>query len=284
LPKPKAGRTSSIRRASSTRAYEDNGLPVPKDWNEFVDSADEIAAKGIIPLSVANGWPIGTLLSDIEVAVDGVENFVAVRKDRNVELAAGDEGRTVWEAMDAARKLVDPATMVPQWNEAVGMVINGTAAANVMGDWAGGEFAVAGMVAGVDYDCLPGLGLTPVLDTGGDVFYFPKNSDPEVEKAQLAMASMMLSKEVQVAFNLKKGSLPIRLDVDLEAANDCMKKGLEILKSGATFPSGSQMLDRDSLNQIRDIQNEFFANPDVTIEEAQAQFVEVIRNAPPFQE
>ena len=40
------------------------------------------------------------------------------------------------------------------------------------------------MVAGKDYDCLPGLGVEPVhLGTGGDVFYFPKSEDPEVTKA-----------------------------------------------------------------------------------------------------
>ena len=187
----------------------------------------------------------------------------------------------VFQAIDAARKLVDPKTIVPQWNEAVGLVISGKAGANVMGDWAGGEFQVAGMKAGEDYDCLPGLGVEPVLNTGGDVFYFPKNKDPAVEKAQLEMASMMVSKEVQVAFNFKKGSLPMRADVDLSAANDCMKKGLEILdKSTKVFPNNVQMIDRDSLNQIRDVMNEFFANPAITPEEALAQFVEVIKNAP----
>jgi hypothetical protein len=45
----------------------------------------------------------------------------------------------------------------------------------------------------------------------------------------------MVSKEAQVAFNLKKGSLPIRGDIDLAAANDCMKKGLEILATGNCF-------------------------------------------------
>jgi len=199
-----------------------------------------------------------------------------------VDLASGPEYRKVFEAMDAARKLVDPATMVPQWNDAVALVVQGKAAANVMGDWAQGEFAVANLKAGTDYDCLPGLGVTPVLDTGGDVFYFPKNADPEVEKAQLVLASTLLKKDTQVAFNLKKGSLPIRQDVDLNAANDCMKKGIAILQSGANFPSNSQMMDRDSLNQIKDIYNNFFADQNVTIDEAQAQFAEVIKNAPPL--
>jgi glucose/mannose transport system substrate-binding protein len=97
------------------------------------------------------------------------------------------------------------------------------------------------------------------------------------------MASMMVTKEVQVAFNLKKGSLPMRDDVDLSAANDCMKKGLEILADPKkVFPNDAQMIDRDSLNQITDIMNNFWGNPAVTPEEAQAQFVEVIKNAPPL--
>ena len=171
--------------------------------------------------------------------------------------------------------------MVPQWNEAVGLVIQGKAAANIMGDWAGGEFAVANMVAGKDFDCLPGLGVTPVLNTGGDVFYFPKSADPAVTAAQMTLASSMVTKEVQVAFNLKKGSLPMRADVDLGAANDCMKKGLEILdKSTAVFPNDSQMIDRDSINQINDLFTEFFANTEMTAADAQAKFASIIENAP----
>jgi glucose/mannose transport system substrate-binding protein len=267
---------------TNRHVYEDNGLTPPANWNDFVATAGDLQAKGVVPLSMANGWPVGLALSNIEIAVSGTDNYVKIRKDRDTELAAGPEGRKVWEAFDAVRKLVDPANMLPQWNDAVASVIRGEAAANMMGDWAGGEFAVANLVAGKDYDCLPGLGLNPVLQTGGDVFYFPKNADPEVTKAQLVLASTLLKKETQVAFNLKKGSLPIRQDVDLNAANDCMKKGIEILKSGATFPSQEQMLDRDSINQINDLQNNFFADHNVTVDEAQAQFVEIIKNAPPL--
>jgi glucose/mannose transport system substrate-binding protein len=266
---------------TNRKVFKDAGLEPPKNWNELIADAPALQAKGIIPLSVAEGWPVALMIQDLTVALAGVPTFVKVYKDRDLALAAGPEMAKVFQAVDAARKLVDPKTIVPQWNEAVGLVISGKAAANVMGDWAGGEFQVAKMKAGEDYDCLPGLGLEPVLNTGGDVFYFPKNKDPAVTKAQLEMASMMVSKEVQVAFNLKKGSLPMRADVDLNAANDCMKKGLAILAdSSKVFPNDVQMLDRDSLNQIRDVMNEFFANPAITPEAAQAQFVEIIKNAP----
>jgi glucose/mannose transport system substrate-binding protein len=268
---------------TNRKVFKDAGLEPPQNWNELVAAAPALKAKGIIPLAAAQGWPIRLLLSDIAVAVGGVPLKIKVFKERDPEAAGGPEMLKVFQAMDAARKMVDPKTMVPQWNEAVGLVISGKAAANVMGDWAGGEFQVAGMKAGEDYDCLPGLGLEAVLDTGGDVFYFPKNADPEVTKAQLEMASMMVSKEVQVAFNLKKGSLPMRADVDLAAANDCMKKGLAILADPTkVFPGEIQMVDRDTLNQIRDLYNNFFSDKSVTPEAALDQFADVIKNAPPL--
>lgn len=266
---------------TNRKVYEDAGIAPPTNWAEMIAAAPALKDKGIIPLSLAEGWPVGLLVEDLIVAISGVDNYVAVYKDRNLDLARGPEFAEVFKAIDAARQIVDPKTVVPQWNDAVALVIQGKAAANVMGDWAGGEFAVANLVAGQDFDCLPGLGVEPVLGTGGDVFYFPKSEDPEVTKAQMTLASTMVTKEVQVAFNLKKGSLPMRADVDLAAANDCMKKGLEILDKGTkVFPNNSQMLDRDSLNQINDVMKEFFSDLSITPEEAQEQFAAIIEAAP----
>ena len=263
------------------KVFEDNGMAVPANFSELMADAPKLQELGIQPLSLAQGWPVGLMVNDLLVAIAGVDNFVKVYKDRDLAIATGPEFTKVFEAVAAARQFAPADKMVPQWNEAVALVIEGKAAANIMGDWAGGEFAVANMVAGKDFDCLPGLGVTPVLNTGGDVFYFPKSADPAVTAAQMTLASSMVTKEVQVAFNLKKGSLPMRADVDLGAANDCMKKGLEILdKSTAVFPNDSQMIDRDSINQINDLFTEFFANTEMTAADAQAKFASIIENAP----
>jgi glucose/mannose transport system substrate-binding protein len=266
---------------TNRKVFEDAGIAPPQNWSELVAAAPALQAKGIQPLSMAQGWPVGLMANDVLVALAGVDNFVKVYKDRDLAIAGGPEFAKVFDALAAVRQFVPADKMVPQWNEAVGLVIQGKAAANIMGDWAGGEFAVAKMVAGKDYDCLPGLGVTPVLNTGGDVFYFPKNKDAAVTAAQKKMAATLVSKEVQVAFNLKKGSLPMRADVDLGAANDCMKKGLEILDhSTAVFPNDIQMIDRDSLNQINDNFTAFMADPAMTAAAAQAKFVDIITNAP----
>ena len=146
-------------------------------------------------------------------------------------------------------------------------------------DWAQGEFQVANQVAGVDYTCLPGLGVNEVIATGGDAFYFPASDDPEITAAQKRMASQMMSKEVQVAFNLKKGSLPIRGDVDLSAANDCMKKGLAILAAGNVLPDGVNTFSADTQGQIQDLMVEFWNDQSITAADAQARYVSIIEDA-----
>jgi glucose/mannose transport system substrate-binding protein len=155
-------------------------------------------------------------------------------------------------------------------------VITGQAAGQIMGDWAQGEFQVAGQVAGKDYTCLPGMGLNAYISTGGDSFYFPKLKDPEKEAAQKRLAALLISPEVQVAFNLKKGSLPIRGDIDMAAANDCMKKGLQILASGNVLPTGDMVWSPDVVKQNEDLMVEFWKS-DMAPEAAQAKYVENLK-------
>lgn len=165
------------------------------------------------------------------------------------------------------------------WNQATNMVITGQAGGQIMGDWAQGEFQVAGQTAGEDYSCLPGLGVNEIISTGGDAFYFPRQDDPEVEKAQKELASLMLSKEVQVSFNLKKGSLPVRGDIDLDAANDCMKKGLKILADGNILSDGNQVLSPDTLGQIEDLMVEFWSAEDISAADAQERYADISADA-----
>ena len=158
-------------------------------------------------------------------------------------------------------------------------MITGQAGAQIHGDWAQGEFQVAGQVAGEDYTCLPGLGFREVLDTGGDAFYFPKQDDPDIEAAQKELAKVLLSPDVQVAFNLKKGSLPIRGDIDMSSANNCMQKGLEILASGAVLPSGDINFSRDTQNQFEDLMTAFWNDHSITVEQVQADYANIVANA-----
>ncbi len=256
----------------SNKAYADAGIPVPTNWNEFVASAPQLQAAGKIPLALGDQpWQSNLAFGAISIAVAGLDVWKQVNIEKNMDVAAGAEYASVFQAVADARALASGSS-VQDWNQATNLVITGEAGGQIMGDWAQGEFQVAGQVAGTDYTCLPGLGLNAYLSTGGDAFYFPKNDDPEIEAAQKRLAAQLVSPEVQVAFNLKKGSLPIRGDVDLAAANDCMKKGLELLAAGNLVPSGDQAWSPDVQKQNEDLMVEFWKS-DMSPTDAHAKWV-----------
>ncbi|MEO9576176.1 MAG: ABC transporter substrate-binding protein [Tateyamaria sp.] len=263
----------------SHKAYADAGVDVPTNWDEFVAAAPALEAAGKIPLAMGQQpWQSNGAFGVMAIAIAGIDAWSKVTIDKDAEAAAGPEYAKVFQAAADARAF-SANSKVQDWNQATNMVITGQAGGQIMGDWAQGEFQIAEQVAGVDYTCLPGLGVNEIISTGGDAFYFPKNDDPAVTEAQLKLASVMLSKEVQVAFNLKKGSLPVRGDIDLAAANDCMQKGLEILASGAILPDGNQTLSPDTQGQIEDLMVEFWNDPSYSAADAQAAYAAIIADA-----
>ena len=263
----------------SHKAYEDAGVPVPTNWTEFVGSADALEAAGKIPMAMGQqGWQQAGAFSVLIASLLPSEIYTKVYGDKDTAVAGGAEVASVFKAAADARSMAANSN-VQNWNDATAMVIKGDAGGQIMGDWAQGEMAVAEVTAGEDYSCLPGLGMNPRLSTGGDAFYFPVLSDEDQIAAQTELARLMLSPETQVAFNLKKGSLPVRGDVNLDAANDCMAKGLDLLKAGALLPDVNQLVTPDTNEQLKTLFTEFFADASMTPEDAQAEFVKIIDRA-----
>ncbi|RJE78959.1 ABC transporter substrate-binding protein [Paracoccus sp. JM45] len=263
----------------SNKAFADAGVPTPANWDEFIADADALRAAGKVPLAVgAQGWQQAGAFGVMSVAVAGKDAWLAVNVDKDADMAAGPEYAKVFNAAVVARDMSKGGN-VQDWNQATNMVITGAAGGQIMGDWAQGEFQIAGQKAGDEYECLPGLGVSAMLDTAGDAFYFPLNKDPEITAAQKELAALMMSPEVQVAFNLKKGSLPVRGDIDMSSANECMQKGLEILASGNILPSGDMSLSADTQAQLEDLMAEFWSSDAMSSADAQERFADIIDSA-----
>lgn len=263
----------------SHKAYEDAGIPVPTNWNEFVAAAPQLEEAGKIPLAMGQqGWQQAGAFYVMMASLVPSEIYLGVYRDKNAEIAAGPEVASVFEALAVAREMAAKST-VQNWNDATNLVITGQAGGQIMGDWAQGEFQIAGQTAGEDYSCLPGLGVNPRLSTAGDAIYFPVLDDEAEIEAQTELAKVLLKPETQVAFNLKKGSLPVRGDIDLAAANECMEKGLQLLADGALLPSTEMLITQDTSQQIDTLMTEFFADPSMTADEAQERFVDLIEDA-----
>ncbi|WGW05564.1 ABC transporter substrate-binding protein [Tropicibacter oceani] len=260
----------------SNKVFEDAGLAVPTNWDEFVAAGPKLREMGIQPMALGGqSWQSSGAFNVLMATLAGPEVLQKIYGEGDDALAAGEEMTRVFKAAADMREMVQGSN-VQDWNQATNLVITDKAGGQIMGDWAQGEFAVAGEVAGQDYTCLPGLGVHEVISTGGDAFYFPVNDDPEISAAQDALAATLLNPKTQVAFNLKKGSLPVRADVDLAAANDCMKKGLEILQAGNIMPDVNMLNTEDTNNQLNDLFVQFFQDTSISAEDAQKRFVDIV--------
>ncbi|MFO1207897.1 MAG: ABC transporter substrate-binding protein [Amaricoccus sp.] len=263
----------------SNKAFEAAGVPVPTNWDEFVAAGPALQKAGLQPLALGQqGWQQAGLFNLLLLGLGGDELYLAVYDKKDADAAAGPDVAKVWKAAADARTLAKGSN-IQTWNEATAMVIAGKAGGQIMGDWAQGEFQVANQVAGKDYSCVLDLGVAdPYITTAGDSFYFPTLKDADKTKAQEVLASVMMSPETQLAFNLKKGSMPVRGDVDLSGANDCMKKGLAVLKSGNVIKSTDELITPDTNTQIEDLMTQFFST-EMSVEDAQKSFADIIANA-----
>ncbi|WP_337267365.1 ABC transporter substrate-binding protein [Oryzifoliimicrobium ureilyticus] len=261
----------------SNQAFQKAGIPAPKNWNEFVAAEPALRKAGILPLALGGqAWQARGMFDVLLTSIAGKDVYNKVYVDKDKTVLEGPELGKVFAATADARRL-SRGTNVQDWNQATNLVITGKAGAQIMGDWAQGEFQLAGQTAGKEYSCLPGLGLNELLTTGGDAFYFPLLKDEAKSKAQEQLASVILDPKTQVAFNLKKGSLPVRGDIDMGTANDCMKKGLAILaKPENVLTSGDQLVSPDTQKQLEDLFSEFFASDAMTPDAAQKRFAEIV--------
>ncbi len=269
---------------ASNAAFEAAGITeIPRDIQGLVAALPALKEAGVIPLAVGGdggGWQINLLANALFLNILGRENFEKVMRDLDQEVAAGPEVRQVFETLKTLSQYADEGAPNRNWNDTTALVLNDQAGFQIMGDWAHGEFALAGKVAGEDYTCILGPAQTPYITLGGDIFVFFKQNDPAVEAAQLELASLMVSPEVQVKFNLAKGSLPIRSDVDLSAADACMQTGLPLLDDPNRIVPAFGIWRTEAFGQqMNALNTDIFFNPNLTVEDAQARFVELISSA-----
>src|SRR5258708_40041772 len=110
------------------------------------------------------------------------------------------------------------------------MVITGKAAMQFMGDWAKGEFTAAGLTPGKEYGCTV-LGQGYMI--GGDVFPMAQTKDPDQIAAQKLLAKVLLDPETQIKFAEKKGSVPVRLDLNVSSLDPCAQPSMKMAADSA---------------------------------------------------
>ncbi|MEZ9038782.1 MULTISPECIES: ABC transporter substrate-binding protein [unclassified Vibrio] len=265
---------------------EKSGVTVPTTLDEFFVAANKIKAAGFIPLAHGGQpWQDATVFEAVALDVLGSEDYNKAFVDLDMDVLSGDKMVEVFTKFKKMRDYIDSNSPGRDWNVATSMVINGEAAMQIMGDWAKGEFTAAGKVPGKDYICAPAPGTDGQFTFNIDSFAFFELSDKENQKAQQDLAKTILTKDFQEVFNLNKGSIPVRLDMDMSKFDQCALDSMATFKasakSGDLVPSMAHGLATTSYAQgaIYDVVTNFFNEKDADPKQAAAKLAKAVKAA-----
>ncbi|RIJ76932.1 extracellular solute-binding protein [Nakamurella silvestris] len=182
---------------------------VPADIKAWIADLEKVKASGIeTPLTIGGTWTQVQLLENVLLADLGAEGYSGLF-----------DGKTDWASEGVTTAIADFATLLTytnaaadgdDWPAAIDAVADGTAAYNVMGDWAVAEFNSKDKKDGVDYTYFPTPGTDGVFDFLADSFTLPVGA--KNEGGAKDWLRTIGSAEGQKAFNLAKGSIPARSD------------------------------------------------------------------------
>jgi glucose/mannose transport system substrate-binding protein len=261
---------------ANPEVFKKAGAKVPTNWDEFFVAAEQLKSAGVIP--VAHGgqnWQDFTTFESVALGVGGADFY----KKALVQLDQPTlKGATMTKVLETFRKVkgyTDKNAPGRDWNLATAMVIKGEAGMQLMGDWAKGEFLAAGKAPGKDFVCAPAPGTAKSFTFNVDSFAMFKLKNEANVKAQKDLAAAIMSPQFQEVFNLNKGSIPVRLNMDLAKFDDCAKLSakdfVDTAKSGSLVPSAAHgmAIPSAAAGAIQDAVSQFWNDDKVTVQAAQ---------------
>ena len=265
--------------------FKKAGAKIPTTWAEFETAAKKIQAAGLIPVAWGGQpWQEATVFETIVAGEGGTDFYKQAMIDADPEALNSTTMVKVLETLRMVKNFADPGAPGRDWNLATAMVIKGEAAMQFMGDWAKGEFIAAGKKPNVDYVAAAAPGTAKQFLFNIDSFIMFKVKNAENEKAQKAMARLILQPEFQKVFNLNKGSIPVRMGMDPKLfdipAQLSMKDFAASSKSGDLVPSmAHEMAVMPAIRgAIMDVVTNFI-NSDMSARDAAEQMANAVQAA-----
>ncbi|MGB0957331.1 MAG: ABC transporter substrate-binding protein [Litorivicinus sp.] len=265
--------------------FKKAGATIPTTWDDFMVQAKKLQDAGFIALAHGGqAWQDATVFEAVVLGVGGADYYQKAFVELDMDALNSATTEEVFKVFGELRQFIDSNSPGRDWNVATSMVINGEAGMQIMGDWAKGEFGVAGKSAGTDYVCVAAPGTSGGYTFNVDSFAFFNQSDADAQGAQQAMAKEILGTEFQEVFNLNKGSIPARLGMARDKFDSCAHDSMDAFvassANGSLVPSFAHgMAVPEAVSgAIYDVATNYF-NSDESASEGASQLVNAIQAA-----
>lgn len=270
----------------NAKLFRDNDISELKSWDDVIAAGNKLKEAGVVPIAASDEpWQIALLFDALLADLNGPDFYRKATLDLDEQALRSPEMIATFAKLREIQQLTDENIVGRDWAVASDMVTTGQAGMQIMGDWAKGEFLGKGLKAGEDFLCLPTPGQQETFTFVSDVITaFQTNDDPD-HKAAYALATATMDLEAQKQFNLLKGSIPARTDIDLTQFDDCAKAAAaareDAVANNALLGSlSNSMVTRPEFTAVfSEVGAQFFLNPSMTPEQAVESLVSGIDNA-----
>ncbi|WP_348696399.1 ABC transporter substrate-binding protein [Duganella fentianensis] len=255
----------------------------PTSWDEFFAVAEAMKKAGIIPVAHSSqSWlDMGTFES-VAIGVGGAEFYQRAFVQLDAGALAGPQMVKTLNTYRRLKQYSGSQSSGQDWVASTAMLTHGKAGMLLMGDWAKAEMQAAGKRPGSDILCvaMPGTAQTFVFDIDALAMFQVNDKN---KQAQRDLAHAVMDKDFQLAFNLAKGSIPVRQDVSLERFDDCARRASADFKAsakrGTLLPSLAHGMAQPAHTVARmwDVINQFWSNERMSADDAAARLAAVAR-------
>lgn len=226
--------------------FEENGIAVPKNWDDFLAAGKKLNAAGVTPITIGTKylWTAGGVFDYLNLRTNGYKFHMALTKGE----AKWTDDR-VRKTMANWKTLLDNDFFIENhaaysWQEALAPMVQGKAAMYVMGNFAVAPLREAGLT-----DDQLGFFQFPVIDASvplaeeapTDTIHIPANAKNKADAKKFL--AYLARADVQTQINNTLGQLPINSGSSV-ADDKFLKAGYEMLSS--TTGGIAQFFDRDA--------------------------------------
>jgi len=241
--------------------YNDLGLEEPQDWETFKSNCQTLLDNDIKCFTIGTKflWTAGGWFDYLNMRTNGYDFHMALT---NGEIEWTDE--RVRQTFANWRELIDMGAFIDNhqsysWQEALPFMVNGDAAAYLMGNFAVAPLREAGLSDDqIDFYQFPVINPDVELaeDAPTDTFHIP--SGAQNKEAAREFLRFVVSADVQTRINAGDalGQLPVNASASIDD-DEMLAQGFEMLSSNS--PGGiAQFFDRDAPAEMASVAMEGF--------------------------
>ena len=212
----------------STALIKQSDKIFTKGWQNFLALGEDLDKQNIPLLAVGDQpWQVRILFTSVFLGIsrDVYREFYLKSEESSVTRPEFKDVITAFSHLARYSKSFGDGN----WNTQVKAVADNQAGATFMGDWAKGEFQVLGKTPGKEYGCSLTASDNPGLLLGVDTFILGKVDSAEEQKGQGLMLDIISDPEVNLQFNLLKGSASPYMTPSSDTQDICSAQVYNIL-------------------------------------------------------